>query len=102
MAGLWQRATVYTVDTDGAYTAVARTGLRCRLVLVTIATVQTGEERAELAGRRLLLWEPGVTLPARAEIEIDGVRWAVLAGTEAAVAGPTGGRVYWRAAVVPV
>lgn len=97
--GLDQTATVYTPSgTTGAYTVVDKTGLACRLALSSVST-DMGPSRAEADGARRLLWDPDYVMPEEAQVEVDGERWNIQAGTLAAPRDLTGGVVYRRAEV---
>lgn len=99
--GLTQSATVYAEDAaTGAYTTVLKSGLKCRLVHVGRQTATTAGERAELAAIRNLLFEPDYVMPETAQIEVDSIRWAPVAGTFGAFRGPSGAVVFRRADVV--
>lgn len=98
MYGLDQTATVYTPHaTTGAWTVVAKSGLACRLVRVTIAA-DVGPGRVLAAPQRTLLWN-GYTMPAAAQVDVGGERWNVVDGTVATVRGPAGNTWYQRAEV---
>lgn len=103
--GLDQLATVYTRTAGGGYTTVALTGVQCRLAHLVRQSPVTGDQRRELAGLRLLMWDPDVTIPETAQIEVpgeygpDGVtpaRWNVVGGTLAVMRGPAGTPLYRR------
>ena len=95
MIGLIDRADVYTEHpTTGAYTVLAKAGLRCRMAHVNVRFVTGSADRAEIAALRNLIWEPGYDLPAYAQIEVGGDRWNPVAGTLKALRGPTGAVVY--------
>jgi hypothetical protein len=108
--GMDQSATVYgRDDTTGRYTTVLRSGLVCRLAHVNRQSAATGPSRTELAGIRVLLWDPAYSLPETAQVEVAGVtgpdgttaaRWNVRAGTLATMRGPSGQAVYRQADVV--
>ena len=83
--GLDQRATVYTPGPSGDYSVVARTGLACRLALVSADGAGGGAERAELLKARLLLWQEDYVLPEDCQIEVDGQRWNPRTETQAIV-----------------
>jgi hypothetical protein len=106
MIGFDQTATVYTPDpTTGAYTVVDKTGLSCRLAVVTVTGADPGPGRVELVDERRLLWEPGYAMPAEAQVEITshglaGRKWNVQVGSVAAIRGPSGSVAYHRARVV--
>ena len=100
MIGLDQFATVYGENaTTGAYTDTLKTGLRCRLAHIPNQPPATAPDRAELAAIRNLLWESDYVLPETAQVEVNGTRWNVVAGTFVAYQGPGGAVVYRRADV---
>lgn len=81
MFGLNKTADVYTPHaTTGAYTVLARSGLRCRLA-IKAAPAPDAAPRAELIGERRLLWDEAYTMPSNAQVAIDGERWNVQPGT---------------------
>lgn len=99
MIGLNRSASVYTPNgTDGEYTVLVKSGLRCRLALVGVAG-DDAPERVEFSGRRRLLFEAGYVMPLRAQIEVEGVRWNVVEGTVVYPTGPGGGVEYGRGEV---
>lgn len=99
MIGLDQTAIVYTeAPVTGAFTVVAKSGLRCRLAHVRGGGSQP--ERAELAALRNMLWEPDYVLPETAQVEVDGIRWNPVPGTFGAMRGPSGTVLYRRCDVV--
>ena len=71
-------ATIYTEDApSGRFSAVARSGLPCRLLHASYRPAATSADRAELAAERIFLWPAAeYTLPAFCQIEVDGARWA--------------------------
>lgn len=80
---LTQRATVYSPDpVSGRWTTVAKRSLPCRLVSPrSTGSALPTYERAELMAGRDFWWEPSYFLPETAQILVDGVMWAVRAGT---------------------
>lgn len=101
MIGLEQLADVYVPDgTTGAYTELAKAGLRCRLAHVAQIFQAPGGERAEVAGNRRLLWDEDYEMPEEAQVEIEGLRWNVRPGTAAQPLGPGGRAIYRRVEVV--
>ncbi|HLE13524.1 MAG TPA: hypothetical protein VI776_02165 [Anaerolineales bacterium] len=101
MIGLIDMAIVYTPDpTTGAYTVVDKASLPCRLAVVAVAGVDPGPGRVELVDERRLLWGPDYAMPITAQVEIEGARWNVEAGSLAAVRGPDGSIAYRRAKVI--
>ncbi len=91
---------VYTAGPTGAFTVKAKAALACRLSLVGAAGARSGDERAELLATRQLFWDPGYALPARCQVEIAGVRYNVVHGSEAAPTLPGTGAVLYRSADV--
>lgn len=84
MFGLNKTATVYTPHaTTGDYTVLAKSNLVCRLAIrgKRSSGATAADERAELVARRRLLWDEAYTMPENAQVEIDGARWNVQAGT---------------------
>lgn len=97
MYGLDQSANVYTpAPADGDYTVLAKSGLVCRLAYVRHDAVDIGPERADIGSLRRLLWAEAYTMPDTAQIEVDGERWNVLAGTVGVLRGPTSVAIYRR------
>lgn len=97
--GLDQIATVYTPSVStGVYTVLAKSGLACRLALTSVSG-DMGPSRAEDDGTRRLLWDPDYTMPEEAQVEVDGERWNIRAGTLAAPRDLSGAVVYRRAEV---
>lgn len=95
-----QSGDVYTPHaTTGDYTVLAKSGLVCRLVRMMLTTNAAGE-RVELAGKRSLIWEAGYTMPETAQVEVDGKRWNIQAGTVDYPRGHSGAVEYGRADVV--
>lgn len=93
-------AVVYTPSpSTGAYTVVASSALRGRLALVTI-TAPMGNGRAELASARRWLWPSTFVMPDSAQLEVDGVRWNVVAGSVGNERGPSGQTIIQRCEVV--
>lgn len=102
MIGLNKTASVYTADpTTGAYTVLAKSGLRCRLAIKP-SPAETADERAELNHRRRLLWDEAYTMPETAQVEIEAVRWNVQAGTVDVLTDLGSTVIYRRADVVKV
>jgi len=108
--GFDQVATVYgRAGGTGAYSVVLQSNLACRLAHLNRQPASTGQERRELAGIRLLMWDPAYVMPEHAQIAVDGVttddgvtqaRWNISAGTLATLRGPDGSAMYRRADVV--
>jgi hypothetical protein len=97
--GLDQTCTVYTPSVStGEYTVVATSGLSCRLALIG-TTGDMGPSRTEIPGARRLMWGPDYLMPETAQVEIDGERWNIQAGTLAAPRDLSGSVVYRRAEV---
>lgn len=110
MIGLDQKATIYgRAGSSGPYTTVLRANLACRLAHLNRQPAATGQQRTELAGIRVFLWDPEYALPEYSQIEVAGVtgpdgvtpaRWNVRAGTIATLRGPSGQASYRQADVV--
>jgi hypothetical protein len=103
MIGLAQQMTVYTPnETTGAYDQTDGEARPCRLALVggiSGAAEAANPERADLSGRRRLLWGPGYTMPEEAQVAVDGARWNVQAGTLVVARGIGGAVAYQRCEV---
>lgn len=100
MIGLNKDADVYTPNgSTGEYTVLAKSGLRVRLTLIGISE-DASPERSELSGRRRLLFDPDYTMPARAQVEVDSVKWNVGEGTIVYPTGPADVEIYGRCEVV--
>lgn len=102
MFGLFdQLGDVYLPGGDGDYTVLARAGLVCRLVRVTLMEAPgAGVDRVELASKRSLLWLPGYVMPEVAQVVVAGGRWNIKAGSVDHPRGPDGMVAYGRAEVV--
>ena len=101
MFGLDQTATVYTPHaTTGAYTVIAKSGLRCRLAYVEQGGSTIGGERSEIGTKRRLLWAEAYTMPDNAQVLVDGQRWNVKDGTLGALRGPASNVIYRRCELV--
>lgn len=99
MIGLLDTAVVYTRDAaTGAFSTVAQSALACRLAHVNQQPGATGDQRAELAAMRNLLWDPSYVMPELCQVEVnaDGVRWQPEKGTFGAFRGPMGTVIYRR------
>jgi len=100
MYGLDQTADVYTPAAgDGDYTVLAKSGLICRLAYIQQGGTTIGGEREDIGSRRRLLWDEVYEMPEAAQIEVDGERWNVLAGTAGALRGPDSTVIYRRCEV---
>lgn len=93
----------------GRFTTLLQSSVACRLAHVNRQPAATGQQRTELAGIRVLLWDPTYSLPETAQVEVTGVtgpdgstaaRWNVRAGTLATMRGPNGQAAYRQADVV--
>lgn len=80
MMGLVDRARVFTEASNGNYTVVAKSELRCRLEHVRGG--QSQEARADLASIRHLVWQGDYEMPSDCEIQLlnkagnpEGSRW---------------------------
>lgn len=103
MYGLTKTANVYTPNaTDGDYTAMSKASLPCRLALIQHGPADVGGEREDQSLKRRLLWEEAYAMPNNAQVEVDGQRWAVLAGTYTTVEGVGGVEVYRRCELLKV
>lgn len=83
MIGLDQTATVYTPHpTTGEYTVLAKSGLPCRLVVVSLRMPNsTAEERADPATDKVFLWGTEYTMPGNAQVSVSGARYNIMANT---------------------
>lgn len=78
-------ATVYTPDTTGAYTVLAKSDLDCRLAYGAMVAVWSGMDiQTGLPSRRLTypISFPDYVIPDDCQVEIDGIRWQARRGTE--------------------
>jgi hypothetical protein len=87
-------ATVYMPGPDGVFDLAVRAGLPCRVQPVRGNTPQ--QVPSQSAALRALLWEPGYRLPAGCQVEIAGVRWTPLPGTETEMRDALGAVMYRR------
>lgn len=79
---LQERATVYVEDaTTGDYDVLVRSSLPCQRVNLIRRGDTVTIDRVELLGQRTLYYDPDFTMDDRAQVEIDGERWNVLANT---------------------
>jgi hypothetical protein len=102
MFGLNRVATVYTPHaTTGDFTVLARSALVCRLAIKAPAA-DADQARAQLAGRRTLLWQDAYTMPDNAQLLIGSDRWNVEPGTVEEMTGLSDAVVYRRCQVVKV
>ena len=105
--GFDQLATFYGRSAGGTYATVLRSGVACRLAHVNRQPAATGQARRELAGIRVLMWDPAYVPTTEAlRVRVDGVTgpdgavtadWQVVAGTLATLRGPDGQAMYKRA-----
>lgn len=98
MLGMKDAATVYTRGTGGDWNVVHKNALRCRLAHSRRSAETTSGDRAELAARRVLIWDDtDYQMPAQCQVEVDGLRWNPL-NTNAfeAFSGPGGRPIYKR------
>lgn len=72
--------TVYTRGSGGAYSTVAKSNLACGLGRLNPGP--SAVDRAELAGRWRLAWDPSYTMPDYAQIHVDGRTLQVVAATD--------------------
>jgi hypothetical protein len=99
--GLDQRSTVYSENAaTGLYDTVAKADLKCRLAHVNTRPAASGNERAELAAIRNMLFDPSYVMTENVQVLVDGVRWQPVPGTFGALRGPSGRVVYRRCDVV--
>lgn len=96
MIGLNRRATVYG-EGASTYDQVLKADLPCRMSHVDATNSSNQGERAELLSMRRVLWDPDYVMPENAQIEVDGVRWQLVAGSFAAFRGPSN-QITYRAA----
>lgn len=101
MIGLDQLATVFIENpTTGLYDTLAKARLDCRLAHVNVQPATGGNERAELAALRDMLFDPNYVMPENCQVDVDGVRWQPVVGTFGAFRGPSSQTVYRRCDVV--
>src|SRR5262245_43019278 len=101
MYGLDQTVNVYTPNgANGDFTVLARANLVCRLAYIEQGGSGIGGERESIGSRRRLLWEEDYTMPETAQVEVDGERFNVLAGTAGKLRGPDSQVAYRRCEVV--
>jgi hypothetical protein len=98
--GLIDIMTVYAPGADGTYTTVLQSDVPCRLAHPSRSAISSAIDRAELARYRELLVGPDYTPPDHSQIDVDGTRWNIVAGTVAALRGPSGAVAFHRADVV--
>lgn len=73
---------VYTPDpTSKLFTVLDRSALPCRLAHNRTGAGEATAVRTEAMATRRLIWPHDYAMPAYAEVESDGVRWHVVAGT---------------------
>lgn len=87
-------------NTDGDYTVIDNDSLPCRLTLVSPEDGKDAQDRAELAAMRRLLWDQDYTMDEKARVTIEGIDWAVVAGSFAKVTGIGGRPIYRRCELV--
>lgn len=99
-----QRMTIYTPnETDGRHDVVIASDRPCRLAIVGGGELpETADGRVTQTGVRRLMWHPSLAMPEDAQIEVDGQRWNIHAGTMQAVRGISGAVVYQRCDVTKV
>lgn len=92
--GFKERATIYVEASNGEYTTVAKTNLRCNMKHVTGGT--TVGARAEFAAIRHFMWDSSYYLPEDCEILIKGKpqRWNPNPNTMATIDGSNGNPDY--------
>ena len=103
MIGLIDSADVYMPNaTDGSYTTLVQPALPCRLAVARRGPEGVGGERENIGTQWRLLWEQAYTMPDEAQVDINGERWNVLAGTVAKIRGIGGEVVYRRCELTKV
>jgi hypothetical protein len=102
--GLDQAADVYLPDVggDGDFTILDKAGLVCRLAYIEQGPEDVGDERESIGSRRRLLWEEVYDMSETAQVEVEGERWNVMAGTLGKLRGPGGAVLYRRCEVAVV
>src|SRR4030095_12494235 len=99
--GFRDRVTVYTRDGNGTYTTVHAADVPCSLIDLATSPGSTAAQRQELGAMRGLIWDVGYDLPDEyAQIEVDGTRWNVRAGTVHRARFPSGTPLYRYADVM--
>lgn len=77
-----QIGTVYTANvTTGRFNVLAKSNLACRLLHISLRPATTGPDRAELASKRDLIFDPLYAMPEQCQVLVDNVMWAPEAGT---------------------
>ena len=96
---LTSSAAVYTPTSGsgGQFTTLAVSGVACRL---SGLSPQMAAGRAELIDVRVLYYDTGYTMPAQAEVVIDGEHWTVVRGSLTAPLDPRTRQPAYRAAEV--
>lgn len=101
VVGFDQRADVYSENpSTGLYDIRVKAQLKCRLAHVNTQPAVSGNERAELAALRNMLFDPDYVMPENVQVLVDGIRWQPVVGTFGALRGPSGQVVYRRCDVV--
>lgn len=84
-------ATVYSQDSNGEYTVVETTNLRCRVVFPQLRPVDVGRERNEMTDFRYFSYDPNYTFPNEwCQIVVNGTRYNIVAGTSRRIRNPVG------------
>ena len=78
---LTNTASVYGRAANGQYTVLLTSGLACRLLHLNSDGAPSGAGRTEFAARRKFVWDAAYTMPAFAQIEVDGLRWNPVANS---------------------
>ncbi len=104
MYGLDQKADVYAAaTTTGRYTVKIQQGLACRFTSIpTISRLQRQSDgRAELAGMKILLFDPDYAMPEGCQLEDeDKTRWQPVPGSFSLYRDWNGTKVYRRCDVL--
>lgn len=94
-------ATVYGRAAGGQYTTLLTTGLACNLLHLSSQNAPTGGARTEFAARRRFVWDASYVMPQYAQIEVDGLRWNLVANNAfETLTGPDGQPHHKRVDVV--
>lgn len=94
---LTQSMSVFIPDTfDGDFTVLETSDVACRLSMPGGGTAAM-VSRAELLRMRVLYYDTTYTMPAEAQVLIDGEQWNVQRGTEQAPTDPRTQLLVYRA-----
>jgi len=97
---LWEQATVYGPAANGAYTQVLRSALACRRADPQPAL--PAPDRATDVEGRVLYYDAAYAMPRQAQVEVGGVRYQVVPGSDVPWPGPGGVIVYRRCQLTEV